>query len=125
MGVTNSLRTLYKTSALFYVRGSVHRDSRLKISNKMQLYADIYLLLNYSTCFGRPSRPSSGFHRTVVAASGTDHTTWGVSSPDSVVCRKGCNIIPAYLILIIIIIIIIMDISCHRHFFPVLLLNQQ
>jgi len=26
----------------------------------MQQYADIYLLLNYSTCFGRPSRPSSG-----------------------------------------------------------------
>jgi len=25
----------------------------------MQQYADIYLLLNYSTCFGRPSRPSS------------------------------------------------------------------
>ena len=27
--------------------------------------------------------------------------------------------------IIIIIIIIIMDVSCHRHFFPVLLLNQQ
>jgi len=40
----------------------------------MQQYADIYLLLNYSTCFGRPSRPSSGVHKTVVAASGTDHT---------------------------------------------------
>ena len=34
----------------------------------MQLYADIYLLLNYSTCFGRPSRPSSVVHKTVVAA---------------------------------------------------------
>ena len=42
----------------------------------MQLYADIYLLLNYSTCFGRPSHPSSGVHKTVVAASGTDHTIW-------------------------------------------------
>jgi len=38
----------------------------------MQQYADIYLLLHYSTCFGRPSRPSSGVHRTVVAASSTD-----------------------------------------------------
>ena len=47
---------------------------RLKKSNKMQLYVDIYLLLNYSTCFGRPSYPSSGVHKTVVAASGTDHT---------------------------------------------------
>ena len=45
----------------------------------MQQYADIYLLLNYSTCFGRPSRPSSGVHKTVVAASGTDHTIWGAS----------------------------------------------
>ena len=63
----------------FYVRGSVHRNSRLKKSNEMQLYAHIYLLLNYSTCFGRPSRPSSGVHETVVAASGTDHTIWGAS----------------------------------------------
>ena len=45
----------------------------------MQQYADIYLLQNYSTCFGRPSRPSSGVHKTVVAASGTDHTIWGAS----------------------------------------------
>jgi len=43
----------------------------------MQQYADIYLLLNYSTCFGRLSRPSSGVHKTVVAASGTDHNIWG------------------------------------------------
>jgi len=45
----------------------------------MQQCADIYLLLNYSTCFGRPSRPSSGVQQTVVAASGTDHTIWGAS----------------------------------------------
>jgi len=45
----------------------------------MQQYSDIYLLPNYSTCFGRPSRPSSGVHKTVVAASGTDHTIWGAS----------------------------------------------
>ena len=59
--------------------GSVHRNSRLKKSNKMPQYADIYLLLNYSTCFGRPSHPSSGVHKTVVAAFGTDHTVWGAS----------------------------------------------
>ena len=52
----------------------MHRNSGLKESNKMQLYADIYLLLNYCTCFGRLLRPSSGVHKTVVAASGTDHT---------------------------------------------------
>ena len=50
---------------------------RLKKFNEMQQYADIYLLLNYCTCFGRPSCPSSGVHETVVAASGTDHTVWG------------------------------------------------
>ena len=37
----------------------------------MQQYADINLLLNYSTCFRRLSRPSSGVYKTVVAASGT------------------------------------------------------
>jgi len=45
----------------------------------MQQYADIYLQLNYSTCFGRPSRPSSGVHKTLIAASGADHTVWGAS----------------------------------------------
>ena len=63
----------------FYNCGSVHRNSRLKKSNKIQQYAGIYLLLNYSTCFGRPSRPSSGVHKTVVAASGTDRTIWEAS----------------------------------------------
>jgi hypothetical protein len=58
----------------FYIRGSVHRNSRLKKSNEMHHYVDIYLLLNHSTCFGRPSLQSSGVHKTVVAASGTDHT---------------------------------------------------
>jgi len=29
--------------------------------------------------FGRPSCPSSGVHKTAVAASGTDHTIWGAS----------------------------------------------
>ena len=52
---------------------------RLKKSNKIQAYADIYLLLNSSTCFGRPSHPSSRVHKTVVAACGTDHTIWGAS----------------------------------------------
>ena len=52
---------------------------RLKKSKEMQQYAGIYLLLNYSTCFGRPSRPSSGVHKPVIAASGTDHAIWGAS----------------------------------------------
>jgi len=57
----------------------MHRNSRLKKSKNVQQYADIYLLLNYSTCFGHPSRPSSGVHKTVVAACGTDRTVCGAS----------------------------------------------
>jgi len=30
-------------------------------------------------CFGRPSRPSSGVNKAVVAAFGTDRTIWGAS----------------------------------------------
>jgi len=58
----------------------------------MQQYADIYLLLNYSTCFGRPSRPSSGVHKTIVAASGTDLTVkdeMGTGSFPGVKCGRG------------------------------------
>ena len=51
----------------------------LKKSNKMRQYANIYLLLNYSTYFGHPSRPSSVVHKTVVAVFGTDNTIWGAS----------------------------------------------
>ena len=43
-------------------------------SNEMQEYAGVYLLQNYSTCFGCPSHPSSGVHQTVTAASGTGHS---------------------------------------------------
>jgi len=60
----------------FYIRGSLHRNSRLKKSKEMQQYADIYLLINHSTCFGCPSHPSSGLNKIVTAASGTDHTIW-------------------------------------------------
>ena len=42
----------------------------------MQQYAGIYLLQNYCTCFGCPSHPSSGVHKTVTAASGTGHITY-------------------------------------------------
>jgi len=65
------------------MRCSVHRNSRLEKFNTMQQYADIYLLLNYSTYFGRPARPSSGVHQTVVAASGTDHTIYRRSHTSS------------------------------------------
>jgi len=75
----------------------------------MQQYADIYLLLNYCTCFGRPSPQSSGEHKTVVASSSTDHIIWRAiffkrdqirtylvtfeeaCSPNSMICTRGCN----------------------------------
>ena len=51
------------------------RDEAILIrSNKMQQYAGVYLLQNYSTCFGCLSHPSSGVHQTVTAASGTGHS---------------------------------------------------
>ena len=40
----------------------------------MQQYEGIYSLQNHSTCFGCPSHPSSGVHKTVTAASGTATT---------------------------------------------------
>jgi hypothetical protein len=40
----------------------------------MQQYAGIYLLQNHSTCFGCPSHPSSGVHKTVNAVSVTGHS---------------------------------------------------
>ena len=58
-----------------YIHGSVHRDSVLIRSNKMQQYAGIYLLQVYSTCFGCPLRPSSGVQKILTAASGTVHIT--------------------------------------------------
>ena len=36
----------------FYIHGSVRRNSVLIRSNKMQLYAGIYLPQNYSICYG-------------------------------------------------------------------------
>ena len=72
----------------FYIHGSVHRNSILKRSNKMQQYAGIYLLQNYCTCFGCPSHRSSGVHKTVSVASGMDHITYpGNNLP---LLEEGC-----------------------------------
>jgi len=65
----------------------------------MQQYASIYLLQNHSTCFGRPSHPSSGVHNTVTAASGTATTflqrgqiwaRWRKVLLDTMTCTRGC-----------------------------------
>jgi len=52
----------------------------------MQQNAGVYLLQNYSTCFGCLSYPSSGIHQTLTAASGTGHIT-----------RQNNNLPPAWL----------------------------
>jgi len=43
-------------------------------STELQQNADVYLLQNYSTCFGCLSHPSSGVRQTVTAVSGTGHS---------------------------------------------------
>jgi len=53
--VENFLTVL--SMSFFCICGSIHCTSRLKKSNEMQQYADIYLLLYYSTCFGCPLHP--------------------------------------------------------------------
>jgi len=45
----------------------------------MQQHAGIYLLQNYSTCFGCPSHLSSGVHKTLTATSGTGHNIWATT----------------------------------------------
>ena len=67
-------QTKAKIIYIFYIHGSVHRNSILIRSNKMQQHAGIYLLQNHSTCFGGLSHPSSGVHKIVTAASGTGHS---------------------------------------------------
>ena len=69
----------------FYNHGSMHRDSILISSNEVQQYAGVYLLQNYSTCFGCLSHPSSGVHQTVTVASGTGHITY-----------EGKDLLPAW-----------------------------
>ena len=63
-----------RPQTFFFIPGLVHRTSILIRPNKMQHYAGIYLLQNYSICFGCPSHPSSRVHKTVTADSGTGHS---------------------------------------------------
>ena len=73
--VLSRFRTkLLREKDAIYIHGSVHRNSILIRSNKMQQYSGIYLLQNHSTCFGCPSHPSSGVYKTVTAAFGTGHS---------------------------------------------------
>jgi len=59
----------------------------------MQQYAGVYLLQNYSTCFGYLSYPSSGVHQTVTAASGTGHSVRATTFCQVVAltCTRSCS----------------------------------
>ena len=58
----------------FYVYGSVHRWSILIIVQRDATQNSLFIILQvHSTCFGCQLRPSSGVHKTVTTASGTDH----------------------------------------------------
>ena len=74
-----SKKTNLLTEIEFYIHCSVHRNSILVRSNKMQQYAAIYLTQNGSTYFGCPSHLSSGVLRTVNVASGTGHSIWAAT----------------------------------------------
>ena len=77
-----------------YIHGSVHRNSILIRSNKMQQYAGIYLLQNHPACFGCPSHTSSGAHKTVTAASGTATTFLQrrtATLEKRCCCTRGCS----------------------------------
>ena len=65
--------------SIFYIHGSMHHNSILIRSNKMQQHAGIYLLHNHSACFRCPSHPSTGVHKTVTATSGTGHSIWATT----------------------------------------------
>ena len=71
---TGFLRAYWPVRYIYiYIHDSVHRDSILIRSNEMQQYAGVYLLQNYSTCFGCLSHTTSGVHQTVTAAPGRSY----------------------------------------------------
>ena len=69
----------FLTDVNFYIHGSLYRYCILIRSNKMQQYAGVFFLQNYSTYFGCPSHASSGVHETLIAASGTAHSIRGTT----------------------------------------------
>ena len=60
----------FLSATVLHLRSTLLRIYLIR-SNEMQQYAGVYLLQNYSTCFGCLSHPSPGAHQTVTAASGT------------------------------------------------------
>ena len=57
----------------------------------MQHYAVIYLLQNFSACFGFPPHPSSGVHKTVTVTCGLQ-VIISEQQPSSNVAKLGRNL---------------------------------
>ena len=58
----------------FYLYGSVHRWSILRIAQRDAIQSSLFIILQFHwTCFGFQPHPSSGVHKTVTTASGTGH----------------------------------------------------
>jgi len=77
--------TLHVSGAFCHVWVSVHHNSILyREPTRCNFGSIVYQSLqNYSTCFGRSLRPSSGVLKTVEAATGACHGSgWYISSKD-------------------------------------------
>ena len=62
---------IFEKLSLFYIHGSVHRESNLITVQQDATYSVYYISVGSSTCFGC-KHPSSGARTTVIAASGID-----------------------------------------------------
>ena len=90
-----------------YIRDSIHRDSILIRSNKMQQYAGIYLLQNHSHISVVHRTHHQEYIKTVIEISGTGHSIcattflqrglWPLATleegccTDTVTCTRGCS----------------------------------
>jgi len=83
-------KTLLFYICKLYICISVHRNSRLKKSNNMQQYADIYLLLNYSTCSGVHRAHHQEYIKLELQPL-VQVTFEEACSPDSMICTRGCS----------------------------------
>ena len=64
-----------KYECMFYIQGSVDRESNLTIFQLDATYSGYYISVGSSTCFGC-WHPSSGAGTAVITASGIDWLQW-------------------------------------------------
>ena len=71
------------TISVFYIHGSVHRESNLITAQQDATYSVYYISVGSSTCFGC-LHPSSGAHTTVITASGSTDSCVSYDTHESV-----------------------------------------